>query len=209
MLLPVCALGTAAWMAARQLQLSRRLGRLGLVASALPLSGTGWLGDGELSTRLAWRALAGASEDRVVVLGEDWYSERAEGRVLHAGRRLLEACRAQGQRIVLISDHPSSAIGPLEHELAADDLICNELELEDGRATGQLIEPIFTGRLDGGWVRTYAARHGLEASACSAYGARATDATLLSGVGRPCTVTPDRALRRLATTFDWPVVEAG
>ena len=40
-----------------------------------------------------------------------------------------------------------------------------------------------------------------------AYGASAADSLLLSAIGQPCAVNPDRQLRRLAKDHDWPVVE--
>jgi phosphoserine phosphatase len=63
-------------------------------------------------------------------------------------------------------------------------------------------------QLDGGWLREQARRHGLDPAGSAAYGATQEDATLLSGAARPCAVTPDRTLRRLAHEFDWPVVES-
>lgn len=206
-LAPVNALSCAAWMAANQRDLFGRLGRASGVA-ATALGRLGQVTGTETSARLAWRALAGCSEDRLVVLGEDWYRDRIEEHLNGPGMRLLESCRSQGQRIVLLSDHPRCAIEPIALQLDADELICNHLVIDDRVVTGELQEPVFTGHLDGGWVRRYAARHGLDPIACSAYGASASDATLLSGVGRPCTVTPNRALRRLASSLDWPVVEA-
>jgi phosphoserine phosphatase len=67
---------------------------------------------------------------------------------------------------------------------------------------------VVSGRLDGGWLREQARRHGLDPAGSAAYGATQEDATLLSGAARPCAVTPDRGLLRLALELDWPVVEA-
>jgi phosphoserine phosphatase len=196
----------AAWMAARQQQVGHRLLALGAVALSAPLGAPG--GDPLLATKLSWRALEGCSEDRLIVLAEDWWALQLRPHLHPPGLELLTRCREQGMQIVLLSDHPEPAIAPLRDLVRADALICNHLAMERGRLTGALIPPIFTGQVDGTWLRAEARRLGVDPEQSLAYGASASDATLLSAVGRPCTVTPDRALRRLAATFDWPVVEA-
>lgn len=200
------ARASAAWMAAQQRSMGQRLLALGAIALSAPLASPG--GDATLATRLAWRALEGCSEDRLVVLGEDWWSQQIQNHWNTAGLELLMRCREQGMRIVLLSDHPQVAIGPIREAVGADVLICNRLEIVHGEATGKLIDPVFTGYADGSWIRQLARQHGFDPDTCFAYGANASDATLLSGAARPCTVNPDRVLRRLAATFDWPVVES-
>lgn len=199
------ASGCAAWMAARQRDAWGRLGRLGAVAASAMLDRTGEIG---LATELGWRSLEGCSEDRFQVLAEDYLRDRILPSQRDAGLDLLGRCRAAGDRIVLLSDHPHAVMAPFAERLGADDLICNHLEVADHRLTGALVPPVVTGRVDGGWVRAYAAKHGLHANQCRAYGASTADATLLSGVGHPCAVAPGRGLRRLAAQFDWPIVEA-
>jgi phosphoserine phosphatase len=200
------ARAAAAWMAARQQLISHRLLALGALALSAPLAAPG--GDPLLATRLAWRALEGCSEDRMWVLAEDWWNLQLRPRLHTPGVELLRRCQEQGMKVLLLSDHPEQAIAPLQALLGADALLCNRLEVVHGALTGALVPPIFTGQVDGTWLRNEARRHGVDPERCLAYGASGSDATLLSAVARPCAVTPDRALRRLAATFDWPVVEA-
>jgi phosphoserine phosphatase len=198
------ALGCATWMAARQRDVLGRLARAGgtLIARALSEAG-----DAATATRLAWRTLEGCSEDRAVVLGEQYADEVLAGAWNDVGLDLLDRRRRAGDRIVLVSDHPDVAVGALLATLGADEVVCNRLEIVDGRCTGRLAEPVVSGRLDGGWIRRHAARDGL--GPIGAYGSSSSDATLLSGVDRPCAVTPTTGLRRLARELDWPIVEAG
>lgn len=203
-LLKRSALGCAAWMAARHRDLGGRL--LGTVASLFtrPLDAL----DGAAATGLAWRALSGCSEDRLFVLGELYQADRLADAWNAAGLSLLDRCKQRGDHIVLLSDHPDVALGDLAGRLGAQHLVCNHLELRDGRATGALTSPVFSGQADGGFVRKLAQDLGLSADRVTAYGATMSDATLLSGVVLPCAVTPDLRLRRLATACDWPIVEA-
>jgi phosphoserine phosphatase len=203
-LAPTTGLACAAWLATNRRELWSRLRALAPAVARVDLPFVG----PEAAYRLAWRTLSGCSEDRFIVLCEDWYRERLDGKWKDTGLALLESCREQGQRIVLLSDHPEAVVAPARDALGADDRLCNHVEIVDGEVTGELLDPVFTGHRDGTWLRRYCSQHGLDPVTSCAYGAAKQDATLLSGVGRPCAVTPERGLRQLAQVHDWPIVEA-
>lgn len=56
-------------------------------------------------------------------------------------------------------------------------------------------------------AREIAERHGTTLATCWAYGDAHHDIPLLSAVGHPVAVHPDRLLRRLALRRGWPVIE--
>lgn len=197
-------LGCAAWIAARR---SDWGGRFAGLAARVLTPGAAQV-DGSVATQLAWRSLAGCSEDRLVVLAELYREDRLVGHENAAGHALLARCRDRGDVIVIVSDHPDVALGDLPDRLGAEVVVCNRLVVARNEVTGALHEPIVTGRLDAGAVRRLAVAHGVDPTRVNAYGATAADATLLAAVTFPCAVTPDFRLRRLASTFDWPVVEA-
>ena len=203
------AAGCAAFLALRQASPWSRLSRLAAVGASLPLAAAVGPLDAFRPTRMLWRPLKGCSEDRLAVLCEDWWAEELNKSWNEAGLKLLDRCRAAGMKIVLLSDQPRQAVGPAVDHLGADALLCNQLEVVHGEVTGALVEPVFTGRFDGGLLRAHAERMGCDPGSVVAYGSSGEDATLLSGARRPCAVTPDGALRRLARELDWPVVEVG
>ena len=53
----------------------------------------------------------------------------------------------------------------------------------------------------------YAEEHGIDLDTSWAYGASAADALLLSAIGQPCAVNPDRQLRRIARDHQWAVID--
>jgi phosphoserine phosphatase len=55
-------------------------------------------------------------------------------------------------------------------------------------------------------VRSYAAEHGIDLGASSAYTDSRSDIELLETVGHPFAVNPDRALRLAAKARGWPVL---
>lgn len=193
---------TIAWLAANAQELGGRMARLAGVGLALPV----WGADPGLGRRLGWSALRGTSEDRLAVLGEEYFHTWLADAVLPVGRDLLARAKADRRRLVLVSDNLTWVMEPLKDLLAADDLVANTMELRNGRATGRLLDPVVSS-LSGTELRAYAGQHGLDLRACCGYGASAEDGVLLSAVGLPCAVGPDRTLRRMARDHRWPVVE--
>ena len=200
-------LAAAAWLAGNAQGLGERLARLGNVALAAPIALRGELSTGVTSSRLTWMGLRGMSEDRITVLAAEYVEEFLAGELLEVGVRLVGEARRQGRRVVLISDNIDLIAGPLADRVEADDVISNRLEFRKGKATGRLEDPVIGGNVAGQWARDFAKEHGLDLDQSYAYGASAADSLLLSAIGRPCAVNPDRALRRIARDHAWPVVE--
>jgi HAD superfamily phosphoserine phosphatase-like hydrolase len=202
-LLPRPTAFTVAWFAANAAEIGGRITRLGALGLTLPVLGA----DRALGRRLQWSALRGMSEDRLVILGEEVYETQLADTVRQVGRDLLARARQEGRRIVLVSDNLDVVVEHLARDLGVEDWRANRMELRNGRATGRLLDPVVS-TLAGTQLHDYADEHGLDLRQCTGYGASAEDAVLLSAVGLPCAVEPDRALRRLATEHRWPVVNA-
>lgn len=201
------AIAAAGWLAANAHGFGQRLARLGNLSLATPLALAGELAAGKTASRLTWMGLRGMSEDRVALLSEEYYEEHLHGAVSKLGKELLERARREGRRIVFITDHIDTMMRPFADELAADDLICNRLEFRNGRATGRLEDPVVGGGISGQLARAFAADHEIDLEASWAYGARGSDALLLSAIGYPCAVNPDWQLRRLARDHHWPILD--
>jgi putative phosphoserine phosphatase / 1-acylglycerol-3-phosphate O-acyltransferase len=201
------SLRSAAWFTMNAQDVAGRVTRLGGVALATGLRFAGSLGEAQLVQRAAWMGLRGMSEDRVAFLGEEYFERFIEPNVLELGRELVDEARRQGHRIVLLSESIGPVVDRLQALFRADDLICNNLEMRGGRATGRLTEPVIGGALSGNWARHWASEHAVDLTASSAYGTTGTDSMLMNVIGRPCAVNPDRRLRRIARDLDWPVVD--
>lgn len=194
----------AAWLAANAQHLGQRAVRLGAVALSAPFA-LG-LGDAAVGQRVAWSALRGMSHDRIAVLGEEYAQTQLMDQLRPVGVDLLERARRGGYRIVIVSDLIEEVVHPLADHLRADHLVCNHLEMRNGKATGRLEGATVT-RFGGRALREFATKYDIELGSSCAYGASGDDQVLLSAVELPCAVTPDRALRRVAADLDWPVVE--
>ncbi|MGE0786038.1 MAG: HAD family hydrolase [Sandaracinaceae bacterium] len=207
---PRPTLTAATWLALNARRVRARLLGLTSFAVAGPLSlAPSFARDPNRALRLAWSALEGMSEDRLVVLGELYAEEHLLPAISDVGRELLERCRTSGMRLALLSDNLDVVANPVGRALGFDVVIANAMELDAShRATGDLREPIIGPALGGRALSDRLAEHGIDLRTSSAYGSRASDAALLGAARLPCAVVPDPELSRVARDCDWPIVEA-
>jgi len=197
----------ATYFILNQREFKSRVSRLGGLIAATGLSIMSPLGEAQTATRLAWSNLRGMSEDRLNVLAEELYDRQLLKQLRASGVDLLEGAKRDGCVIVLVTEMLDLAVAPLAKRLGADHLIANRMEVQGGRATGRLLDPIVA-QLSGQWAQAFAKEHDLDLANSMAYGASGGDALLMSAVGNPCAVHPDWRLRRIAKDQSWPIVEA-
>jgi phosphoserine phosphatase len=205
---PRPTLATAAFLAGNSQGFSERFARLGSVALAAPFVFGGPLRDPTTGSRMAWMGLRDISEDRLIILGEDYAHDYLIPSLRPVGLELIAHARGEGHRVVVVSDNLDVVMRPVCEHLGVADFACNSMELRKGRATGRLNDPILGGHVAGHWARKYADDHAIDLRRSLGYGAHGDDGMLLGAIGKPCAVHPDRDLRRMARDLDWPVVES-
>jgi HAD superfamily phosphoserine phosphatase-like hydrolase len=204
---PRPTLTAAAWFAGNAQHVGERFARLSNVALAAPFLFGSPLRDATVGSRMAWMGLRGMSEDRLIILGEEYFTDYVEPKLRTVGVDLLEKARERGQKVVLISDNLEAIVRPLAQHLEVPDYVCNRMEVQKGKCTGRLVEPIINGNLASKWAKSFAAEHGIDLARSYAYGSEADDGLLLESIGQPCAIHPDRQLRAMARDLDWPVLE--
>lgn len=196
-----------AYYAARQPSLWDSARRTAVTAASLPIF---WAAD-KVSRKwfneLFYRGYAGASEDRLVTLAEELFEDVIEPNIYPRTRALIEESRRAGCRQVIVSGALDFTLRPLARYLGADDLIVNRLEFKGGYATGKLMKPFVAGATKAQIMRDYAASHDIDLAQSWAYSDSFSDFPMLAVVGRPTAVNPDFRLRRMARSYDWPVLD--
>lgn len=153
----------------------------------------------------AQRLTAGWEQDRVrsvvastlaQVVGPITYTEALD---------LIAEHKRAGRRVYIVSAAPADIVEPLATHLGADEAIATRAAVRAGRYTGQLLRYAF-GPEKATAMREAAARDSLDLAESWAYSDSATDLPMLEAVGHPVAVNPDRALRRIARTRGWPVL---
>ena len=125
--------------------------------------------------------------------------------VYDEARALLDAHRAAGEDVIIVSTSGVEMVGPIGALLGAALVIATQMEIADGRYTGQMDFYAY-GPAKAERVRELAGERGYRLADCSAYSDSITDLPMLEAVGHPHAVNPDRALRRLAQLRGWPVL---
>jgi HAD superfamily hydrolase (TIGR01490 family) len=118
---------------------------------------------------------------------------------------LIEEHHAAGRDVVIVSSSGEEVVGPIGAMLGADAVVATRMVVADGRYTGE-IEFYAYGPAKAEALERLAAEHGYDLAASYAYSDSHTDLPMLSAVGNPVAVNPDRALRREAQEREWPVL---
>ena len=119
---------------------------------------------------------------------------------------LIEEHRAAGRDVVIVSSSGSEVVEPIGAMLGADHAVGTRMVEEQGRYTGEIAFYAY-GEGKAQAMRELASEHGYDLTASWAYSDSETDIPMLSAVGHPTVVNPDRSLRRLAEERSWPVLE--
>lgn len=118
---------------------------------------------------------------------------------------LIESHHAAGRDVVIVSASGSEVVEPIGAMLGVDRVIATQLEIEDGRYTGEILEYAY-GPGKARLIRELAQTEGYDLDASFAYSDSETDIAMLETVGHPFAVNPDKVLRQRAEAEGWPVL---
>ncbi|QAU53293.1 Phosphoserine phosphatase [Corynebacterium pelargi] len=119
-------------------------------------------------------------------------------------RALIEEHKAQGHEVVIISASAKILVEPIARELGIEHVIASELEVVEGKFTGELLFYCKGEAKAEALAARAQARH-YDLSRCFAYSDSVTDVPMLQAVGHPVVVNPDRQLRKIATDRGWKI----
>jgi len=146
------------------------------------------------------------TEERLLLDACDvWFKEYVLEHVQVEGRAAVERHRAEGHLVAIVTGATVYAAGPVAKELGIQEIVCSELEVEAGRLTGRIIEPLCYGPGKLERARKLAERTGFDLAESSFYSDSITDLPLLEAVRYPHVVNPDARLRRAAKQRGWPI----
>ena len=177
----------------------------GLIAQ-LPylLVGAGARRSSSLMEHLALMS-AGISRRELVEVVEGALTTAIEPAVYAEALDLIEGHRRAGHDVVVVSASIAEMVSPIARLVGADRAVATHMEVgEDGLFTGRISRSMLHSEKVVA-LREDAAAHGIDPARCWAYSDSISDEPMLSAVGHPVAVNPDRDLRRLAQERDWPV----
>jgi HAD superfamily hydrolase (TIGR01490 family) len=178
-----------------------RLGRALLKAPAMAVAE---LMDRRLFNELLFSSYAGMTEDRLLLLADEVSDKVILPSLYPAARDLVNNARKTNHEVVLVSGMLDFVIRPLADCLGGATLITNRLEMKDRTATGKLLLPVVAGPEKARLIREHARKQGHDLDECFAFSDSYSDVPMLSVVGHPAAVNPDRRLALLARAYSWP-----
>ncbi len=156
---------------------------------------------------MLYAGYAGIFKDRLLEFAEEHFEQVLKPNIFPGTYELVDNARKKGLRQVIISGSLDIMVRPLARHLGIEDIITNRLEFEDEVATGQLIKPIVAGAHKARIIQQYAQDHSIDLLESYGFSDSFSDYSMLSVVGRPAVVNPDRKLRRSAEELNWPILD--
>ena len=148
---------------------------------------------------------AGISRRDLMEVVEGALTTAIEPAVYAEALDLIEGHRRAGHDVVVVSASISEMVTPIARLVGADRAVATHMEVgEDGLFTGRISRSMLHSEKVVA-LREDAAAHGIDPARCWAYSDSISDEPMLSAVGHPVAVNPDRDLRHMAQERDWPV----
>jgi HAD superfamily hydrolase (TIGR01490 family) len=148
---------------------------------------------------------AGWDVDQVRSIVEETLHDIVDPLVYKEATQLIEEHRERGHDIVVVSASGDELVAPIAALVGATHSVGTRATVVDGRYTGG-IDFYCGGENKAEAARRLAQAHGYELKECHAYSDSVDDLPLLTAVGHPTAVNPDRGLRKEAAARGWPVL---
>jgi HAD superfamily hydrolase (TIGR01490 family) len=155
------------------------------------------------STALSF--IAGRAVEELQDVGEEVFEQYMAGKIWPGTLELARLHLDQGQRVWLVTAAPVEVATIIAKRIGLTGALGTVAEHVNGHYTGRLVGDLLHGPAKAEAVRALAVREGLELERCAAYSDSANDIPMLSLVGKPCAVNPDRALRAHAREHGWRI----
>ena len=165
---------------------------------------TGNMGFSGLMTGAA-KFMKGVTEDSYFEFGEELYEKYIARKVYPEARALIEAHRAKGHTIAIVSSATIYQIEPTARDLDIEHVLCSQYEVENGEFTGNIIRPLCFGEGKVIAAENLAAEYGLDLDNSYFYSDSYDDIELLERVGKPRPLNPNGKLREAALKHGWPL----
>ncbi|MGD8418669.1 MAG: HAD family hydrolase [Pseudomonadales bacterium] len=145
--------------------------------------------------------LVGMSEAEMAELGELAFERRIRPIIYLEGRQLIDAHKALGHEVVIVTSASRYQVDPIARELGVDQYYCTELEIEHGLITGNVTPCYGPGKKKAADV--HAAFRSADLQDAFFYTDSCEDLPLLEEVGRPVAVNAKTSLARVASERGW------
>lgn len=195
------------WYVRRQPSKVRSAGKLAKLALMVPLLVAIDRASRRLFNEFFYREYSGMSEAWLRAEATGLFEKLFRGAIYPGAVELVARDKAAGFRTILLTGSPEFALGPIARHFGFDRVVANQLEFENGVATGAIRPPIIAGAEKVAAMHRLAREYNVETERCKAYTDSKSDLPMLEAVGLPAAVNPDARLKREALRRGWPVID--
>jgi HAD superfamily hydrolase (TIGR01490 family) len=205
--------GTLLTVNSANLWVKREL-RLGRIRYWQFLRAAMWLGfyrlgflDMDRALTAALSQLAGKDEESIRQETQQWWREEVRPHIAPGARAVLQAHKAKGDLLVLLTSSSRYASEMAREEFGLDHVLFQGYEVRDGRFTGSPLRPLCYGPGKVEIAEAWAKENDIDLAKSSFYSDSSTDIPMLERVGSAYAVLPDPRLRRVAQKRGWPMLD--
>ena len=148
-------------------------------------------------------ALANLPETTLAELGERAWNNSIARSLYREAIMLVEAHRAAGDHLVIVSAASRYQVEPVARALGIKEICCTQLEVQEGRFTGEVIAPLCYGEGKSMAARRVARKYRCALANSWFYSDSSDDLPLLQKVGMPVAVNPSEKLAVHARNKQW------
>lgn len=178
------------------------------VASAMTSFGLGNMGFSGLMA-VTSQLMRGIEESAYIELGEELFTNHIARLVYPESRALIQAHMAKGHTVAVISSATPYQVEPAAADLGIENVLCTNLEVEDGVFTGNVVKPTCFGQGKVDAAEVLAESVAADLDDAFFYSDSTDDQLLLERVGNAIALNPSEKLRAVARDYDWPIANFG
>ncbi|MEK9624055.1 MAG: HAD-IB family hydrolase [Halieaceae bacterium] len=151
--------------------------------------------------------LAGRSEADYIANSERLFRRAIAKLIYPEARQLIEAHRAAGHSIAIISSATPYQVLPAAKDLGIEDIYASDLEVVDGQFTGGVVTPTCFGQGKVDAAERFIEKQGSDLGRCFFYSDSTDDIELLDVAGQPVVLNGSRELKAIARESGWPTAD--
>ncbi len=151
------------------------------------------------------KGVKGIKEQVFIEVGEEVYFKHLAEAIYPESRALVAAHLAKGHTVAIVSAATPYQVNPVARDLGIDHVMCTRMEVENGKFTGNIVEPACWGDGKAIAAKLMAEEHQLDLAKSYFYTDSHEDMPLMDIVGHPRPLNPDSKLAEAAFIHDWPV----
>jgi HAD superfamily hydrolase (TIGR01490 family) len=152
---------------------------------------------------LKW--LAGVPEKRVSDLSSEVFEKHMLRAIPEEARSEIRMHKDKDAAVIILSSSLSPVCQVVADHLEMDDVICTQIETDDGRCTGRTAGKLCFGNEKVSRLKEYCEKNNSKVEQAWYYGDSFSDFPVLQIVGNPVCVNPDKKLFKAANKNSWKI----